>query len=182
MSQTVFPDERIAAIRPTYTEAGSMNLILNTNGTQNQSPLQIHTLLRRLANNHAADLKAIKKRISALTQCLLLPPLPITAGMFLVPLKLRIPRVEGDSTIGYVNLYAVRNVTKCCQPPFQSELQLEGGWKLPVVWGDATVRKHLCQANLLSAAILYQSPVQPEIRIMANKLAEVFDELLRRKK
>ena len=182
MQPPLSKEKQIAAIVPRYTLSGNITVVMNTDGSQATTSLQTRTLLRRLAYSQAFDLHAVKKRSSVLTQRAILQPLPLSAGLVLFPVKTRIPRIPGDTTTGYVNLHAVSKVCEEEAPPYQSLIHLTGGWKLPVIWSAITVKKHLQEAKLSAAAPLPASGSHPELHMIAQKLVEIFYEILTFKK
>lgn len=148
MSQHLVIPERIAAILPCYSATGDTTKIITTDGIIDTTDTRIRTVIRRLAISRATDLAALKKRASCATQSSILQPLPLTPGLVLCPIKVRTPRVAGDTSTGYINYYAVKSVEKDAKTPNQAIICLAGGIRLPVMWTIATVNKHLQNARL----------------------------------
>ncbi|MPM04436.1 hypothetical protein SDC9_50713 [bioreactor metagenome] len=148
MSQHLAKPERIAAILPCYSATGDTTKIITTDGLTNTSDVRIRTIVRRLALSRATDLLALKKRAASATQSSILQPLPLTPGLVLCPVKVRTPRVAGDTSTGYINYYAIKSVEKTSQAPYQAIIILVGGIQLPVLWTVPTVNKHLQNARL----------------------------------
>lgn len=177
---TINPDtnKQIAAIVPRYTDSGSLTVIMNTDGSQGTTSAQTRTLLRRLASKQAFDLSSLQKRSGEITQRRMFQPLPLGTGLLLFPLKVRLPRVAGDTTTGYVNVHALSAITKTTESPYQALLLLKGGWKLPVIWSTDTVKKHVHHAKLSAALPVTATNAPGELQGIAQKLVEVFYEIL----
>jgi hypothetical protein len=77
-------------------------------------------------------------------------PLGISWELVLVPLKVRVPRVEGDSTIGYFNF---SRIEKLYEQGKAALLHLQGGKLIELMWTQPTVSKHLQYAWLIRAMI-----------------------------
>lgn len=148
MSEQLPQPERIAAILPCYSQTVDTTKIITTDGISNTTEIHIRTVVRKIALSRATDLVALKKRTASATQRAIFQPLPLTAGLVLCPVKVRTPRVTGDTSTGYINYYAVRGVEKHGKTPYQAIISLAGGVKIPVLWTTATINKHLQDARL----------------------------------
>lgn len=178
MSESMSSYDRIAAIIPCYTATGDTTTIIATNGSQHANNTRIRTVLGRLARSRAIDLTALKRKAACATEHRIFQPLSLAPGLVLCPLKVRIPRVAGDTSIGYINFHAVTSVTVSHNKPYQSTIKLTGGTELPVLWTPGTVKKHLQHARL---AISYTAPepaMRPELTMIAQKQVEVMYDLL----
>lgn len=187
--------ETIVALIPEYTGTGDQTVLYTAAGDKTVTSLRASTLVRRLARTWTVDLAALKKQTALATQRAILQPLPICPSLTLVPVKVRLPRVPGDSSIGYVNSYCVTRL-EACQPSDspaapKSLICLQGGANIPCFWTSATVRKALQQAQLLTRYTqtakhfrpLKESTVvyDPHLEPIAQKLVEVFYDILRLK-
>lgn len=179
--------ERIAAILPCYSQTGDTTKIFTTDGGCNTTNLRIRTVVHKLALSRATDLVALKKRTAAATQRAILQPLPLTPGLVLCPVKVRTPRVSGDTSTGYVNYYAIRGVEKHNKTPYQAIISLAGGTKIPVIWTAFTVNKHLQDARLALAYSQYPTTAAvhegvktyaPEIVPIIQKFIEVICDIV----
>lgn len=181
---------RIAAILPCYTATGDNTVIVSTDGTTTSLASRIRTVICRLARSRAVDLRSLRASTRAATERKNLEPLPLAPGLVLVPLKVRQPRVAGDTTTGYVNLHAVTAVCVCKTKPYQATVTLSGKTELPQLWTAATVHRQLALARLaastaptsqLSAATAFHETYAgyaPELLTLAVKLVDVFNEIL----
>lgn len=188
MSQHLAKPERIAAILPYYSATGDSTKIITTDGLTDTTNVRIRTVVRRLALSRAADLLALKKHASCATRSSILQPLPLTPGLVLCPIKVRTPRVAGDTSTGYINYYAVKSVEKNDSTPYQATVCLAGGVHLPVLWTVSTINKHLQNARL---ALVYAQQYQradsfnedvrsyaPEIVPIIQKFVEVICDIV----
>lgn len=140
--------EQIAAIVPSYSPCGDHSTIISTDGLTASVNNNVRTLIKQLARGSAIDLPALKARTAQVTNRTILQPLLLAPGLVLVPLKVRKPRVAGDTSTGYVNMHAVTEVERTDKTPYRSTLRLSGGTELPVLWSPATVNKQLQHARL----------------------------------
>lgn len=186
--------ETITALIPEYTDTGDHTVVYTAGGNTSTS-FRTSTLIRQLARTLAVDLSVLKKQTALATQRAILQPLPICPSLTLVPVKVRLPRVPGDSSIGYVNSYGVTGLEAC--EPADSPVEpkclicLKGGERIPCFWTSPTVRKALQQARLLTSyhhTARHCRPVRestvaydPHLEPIAQKLVEVFYDILRLK-
>lgn len=170
--------EHIAAIIPSYTAVGDTTIIIATNGNQRTNNNRIRTVIKRLARSRATDLMALKHQAACATEHRILQPLSLAPGLVLCPLKVRIPRIAGDTSIGYINLHAVTSVMASHNKPYQSTIKLTGGTELPILWTLATVKKHLQHARLAMSYTAPEPTMRPELTMIAQKQVEVMYDLL----
>jgi len=170
--------DRIAAMIPSYTATGDTTTIIEINGNQTVHTTRISTVLKRLAQSQATDLIALKRMATCATEGTILQPLSLAPGLVLCPLKVRVPRVPGDTSIGYINFHAIISVTAHHNKPYQAIVQLTGGTELPVLWTPSTVKKHLQQARLAMSYTAPGSAMRPELTLIAQKQVEVMYDLL----
>ena len=181
---------QIAAIIPYYGLAGDSTRIITRDGGIVTLTSRIRTVIRHLAQSRVVDLAALKTKARLATARQNLSPLPLAPELVLVPLKVRRPRVAGDITTGYINMYAISAVKANRHRPYQATLILAGTTELPVIWTVATVQRQLALARLAAAA-LPPGPAPftgalregyadyaPELLTLAVKLADVFNEIL----
>jgi hypothetical protein len=184
MSHRILPNDQIAAIIPSYTPHGDQAVIISTTGKSTPTGTTIHTVIKRLARSSTTDLIALRAYTAQITQRAILQPLPLAPGLVLVPVKVRQPKISGDTCTGYVNLLAITAVTNNQQPPYRSTLILTGGTELPVVWSTVTIHRHLQHARLVmnqaaNRQTLRENPENyPAIAGIATKLIDVIYEIL----
>jgi len=170
--------DRIAALIPTYTATGDTTTIINTNGSTQTHNTSIHTVLRHLARSQATDLIALKHKAACATGRTILQPLALAPGLVLCPFKVRIPRVAGDTSIGYINFHAVISVTTNPNKPYQSTIKLTGGTERSVLWTPGTVKRYLKDARLVISYTTPDTTMRPELAMIAQKQVEVMYDLL----
>jgi hypothetical protein len=149
MLSQIVPHHNIAAILPCYQTTGDLTTIIMINGHSVTSGLRIRTIINHLAKSRATDLAALKKHTSRTTNQLLLQPLPLEPGLTLFSVKVRKPRLPGDTSTGYINLHAVTGLSQNCAA--QTTIKLLGGTHVPALWSAATIKKHMQSARLASA-------------------------------
>ncbi|MGL5512760.1 MAG: hypothetical protein ACRDBM_05915 [Sporomusa sp.] len=193
MKQTLPAPSCIAAIIPSYKTLGDGTVLITTDGSTTAYNTHIRTIIRRLARQQAIDLAALRARTKIVTDRINLAPLPLTQKLVLVPVKVRQPRVAGDTTIGYVNYYAVKAVTANKNKPCQATILLSGKNKIPVLWTAATVNHQLVLARLTTSPELsfdrpttrafHESGSSYDLALLplAIKLVDVFSEILHMK-
>jgi len=170
--------ENIAAIIPCYTATGDSTTIISTNGSQKTIPRRISTVLQHLARKWTTDLTALKQKATHITDSSILQPLSLAPGFVLCPLKVRIPRIPGDTSIGYINLHAAHSVTESHEKPYQTRIKLIGGVEVSILWKPNTVKKHLQQGKLTTLYTAHNPALHPALTLIAQKQVEVMYDLL----
>lgn len=178
MSEQIPSYHHIAAIIPHYTSSGDTTTIITVDGKQTSTNTRIRTVLRRLAHSRAADLTALKQRTASSTGRVILQPLPLAPGLVLCPVKIRIPRVTGDTSTGYVNFHAVKSVAENADFSYQAIVKLTGGTNIPVLWTRDTVKKHLQSARIAISHTTQSPEAHPDLMPIAHKLVEIIYEIL----
>ena len=178
MDKKLPTSDHIAAIIPCYTATGDTTIIITTNGNQHLLKTHIRTVINRLARRHCIDLVALKQKAKRVTDHALLQPLPLAPGLVLCPIKLRIPRVAGDTSTGYINLHATLTVIAAQNKPFQSIIKLTGGTELPSIWQPSAVKRHLQYARLVLADTASAAQIPTELTLISHKFTELCYALL----
>lgn len=178
MNKQLLLDHSIAAIIPCYTAIGDTTSIITTQGNTETTNTRIRTVITRLARSRAMDLMALKKKATCVTGHTLLQPLSLAPDLVLCPIKLRTPRVAGDTSTGYINFHAVLGVTSSTNKPYQSIIKLTGGTELFTLWKPSTVKKQLQYAKLALSATANSPEMPPELTAISQKLVEVIYALL----
>ncbi|VBB09420.1 Hypothetical protein LUCI_4710 [Lucifera butyrica] len=178
MSERLPLPEKIAALLPTYTAGGDSTSLITTEGATALVSCRIRSLLLRLARSQAKDLTALKRQVACNTRQNILQPLPLSAGLVLFPVKTRRPRVPGDPTTGYINLYAVAGLHKHTGSVCHTVITLSSGMEIPTLWSPATVNRHLLCARLAVAGPPRPAGSRGELGVTLNKLTEVIYEIL----
>lgn len=184
MQQPLPIPQDIAALIPCYTEKGDCTRLLTTNGSTLSLPVRSRAVLHRLARSRATDLAALRHITALKTQRSILQPLPLAPSLLLIPVKVRTPRITGDTCTGYCNYYAVTAVFPCGDHPTHTTLTLTGGHSITALWAPATIRRYMQLARLTACTPHYahvqetEAFYSPDLFTIAHKLAEVFWELL----
>lgn len=151
MNSLLAQPDTIQALLPSYTEQGDCTIIIRADGTRTTWNVRLRAALSRLARSQATDLTALKHNCSQTTNRSILQPLPLAPGLVLFPVKVRIPRIKGDITTGYINLPAVAKVTAGSNQPHQALICLSCGQQVPIIWKTSTVHKQIQLARLAAA-------------------------------
>ena len=179
----------IAAILPCYQTSGDLTTIITIDGESVTGGLRIRTIIKQLAKSRATDLVALKKHTSHMIDQILLQPLPLEPGLTLFSVKVRKPRLPGDTSTGYINLHAVTDISQ--NHAAQTIIKLSGGTHVSALWSVATVKKHMQSARLASVyaphyhhltlpgALLKEvDDTVPNFAPIAQKLVEVIYEIV----
>lgn len=148
MSLTIPECSTIAAIIPYYNSRGDSTSIITTEGRTIDSGGRIRAVISHLARKTAVDLAALRQQSGNTKHCIL-QPLALAPGFVLFPVKVRVPKVPGDPSIGYVNLYATAGIAP--SRSHNTQITLHNGRNIVVLWTAATVKKHMQQAQLAAA-------------------------------
>ena len=186
MYQPLPLDQEIAALIPCYTETGDSTRILTTNGLALTLPVRPRAVLNRIARRRATDLAALRHITSLKTQRSILQPLPLAPNLLLIPIKVRTPRVTGDTCTGYINYYTVLGTAPRQESQVHTVLTLTGGHNIDTLWTPVTINRYLQLARLTAYTYVPQyNTVQgtdtlyaPELLGIAQRLAEVFRDIL----
>lgn len=178
MNQQLPISDQIAAIIPCYTQTGDSTIIITTKGSQQTIPVRVHTIIKRLARNYSMDLIALKQKTMDITDHALLQPLPLAPGLVLCPIKLRTPRISGDTTIGYINFHAALSITGAQNKPYQSIIKLAGGMDLPSLWQPSTVKGHFQDARLVLSHTAPSAEIPFALTLFSQKITEAIYALL----
>jgi hypothetical protein len=152
--------------------------VITTTGNQQVTNTRIRTVLNRLARDSATDLVALKQKATCATDHTLLQPLSLAPGLVLCPIKLRTPKVSGDTSTGYINFHAVISVTSSHNKPYQSLIKLTGGTELFALWKASTVKRHFQDARLALSYTTHSPEIPPELALISHKFMEALYALL----
>ncbi len=141
--------ENLAALSPWYAPDGANSTrIYTTAGAVISDRRTVRWNLRRLARSYCLDLEALRRdcgRYLGLAQGM---PLPFSAALILVPLKMRRPVGRHDGSYGYVNCLAVEELTTTTSPG-KCRLLLRGHHNLECLYTEQTARKKLQRGKIL---------------------------------
>ena len=148
MGETLPEDGRIAALLPTYTSEGDATRLLLVTGEEVLLGVRRRRVLEVLAARHCQSLVLLRQwgghRVSGKNAL----ALAMAPELVLLPLRVRIPKVRGDATLGFINV-ALGDV-ELHPTEAGTELLLPSGQRLASLWQLTTVRRHLIAARLLA--------------------------------
>lgn len=179
----------ISAILPCYTADGDCTEIIAADGTTRTLQRRVRTVLGQIARQQAVDLASLKRQTARATGRANLQVLPLAADLSLFPVKVRTPRVSGDTCTGYVNALTVKAVEKRPRSPYPAVIILPAGREIPSLWTAATVEKYLRAARLLATLprqrvnlALAENPAgygaTEELNILTGKLIDVITDII----
>lgn len=179
MSHTLPPTSEIAAILPEYSSSGDTVFILTRSGAKLPAGLRIKSVLQRLARSQNIDLALLRENTGKILGKSLQQPLKICPELLLIPVKVRKPKIAGDTSTGYINYFAVKDLTARQDSTAGSTVCLCSGQTISVLWSPTTLKRNLKQAELLLSP---KPQEQREVDSIARKLVEVIYEILTLKK
>lgn len=140
--------EELSAIFPNYTASGDITGLYFKTGEVSETPRKIQSLLHLIAASYVCDLTALRHQSRLRTGQAILQPLPFSAQLLLVAVKIRNSRVPGDFTNAYINKYAVEKIQSSSQLPYHTEIFLTGNHRILSLLATKTVQHAMRQADL----------------------------------
>ncbi len=137
-------DEDIAAIEPIYSERGDVTRIYLAHGGERVVDAEVRAVLRALASRHDKTVELMRRHAERYTHRRLYNPLAASAGLVLVPVKMRRPRVKGDAALGHVNVAALHEVAG---DGSGSVISIGAGRRLRTPWSLRTTHRHIEEAE-----------------------------------
>ena len=131
---------RLAALRP----ADRCSEIILCDGTVLEDCRRIRSLVTALARHYAVDLVALRQLCGQLLHRRNYLPLPLAAGLLLVPL----PLAGSPERVGYVNYLCIESIEKTDTPG----IKLTGGAEVNCFLSRATLENRLLAARYAGMA------------------------------
>ncbi|TCP57766.1 hypothetical protein EV586_102210 [Tumebacillus sp. BK434] len=139
----------LAVLAPVYVEGGGdMTRVVTQGGEMWNDPRPVPVVLKGVARHFGVDLTAVRERYGDILGRRLHVPLPFAPRLTLVPVKMRLPRVQKDGTTGYVATHQIervvpgRRTTSCT-------LHLRGGQKVACLQSGEFVVQQLRNARIV---------------------------------
>lgn len=148
--------EGLLALVPVY-ENGYRSAVI-TSQAAHREPRGVPWLLERLAAFYNLDLSLLRRRCAELLDIKSHISMPLNENLVLVPVKVRQAREQGETTMGYVSMLQVKEIT-CAkdEPPWQTRLLLEGGTQLKAINLESTMKTRMEHGQkVLDAYIKHQ--------------------------
>lgn len=102
----------IAAIEPCYGEGGgNATRVYTTDGRTFTDRRRLKSVLEAILRFYTTNLPVIRKKYGGHLQCKHYVPLPLSRDMVLFQFKARAPQFLHDGASGYINYYAVKDIT-----------------------------------------------------------------------
>jgi hypothetical protein len=107
----------LAMLMPIYVPGGGdMTEIVTEGGERWIDPRPVPLVLKSVARYYGVDLVAVRERYGDILGRRLNVPLPLSPHLVLIPLKMRLPRVQKDGTTGYVATRCIERIRPCEEP------------------------------------------------------------------
>ena len=141
-------EKQIAALVPCYHESmGNATEIIYLDGDSAVIPRTVKTVLRNIAAEFTVDLDASRKKYGEMLGCRRAVPVPLSAGMIMFPLKMRKAVSKNDSSRGYINFAAVKEVREAGRAC--SMVILENDRQLKCLHSIKNLNQHLRNCHFL---------------------------------
>ena len=136
-------DWEIEAILPVYTSTGDCTKILLSDGKVLVWNIQMKRVLKLLAEDHCKTLALLRGWAAKRTEVKTAAPLAVDTELVLMPFRCRAPRVEGDNTLGCVNVAAHQPAElREAGTAGSTMIELQDGRKITACWNIKTMRHH----------------------------------------
>jgi hypothetical protein len=139
----------LAMLMPVYVEGGGdMTKIVLRDGTSWLDPRPVKAVLRQVVRYFGIDLTAVRERYGDILGRKLHVPIPLSAHLVLVPLKMRTPRIQKDGTTGYIATHVVQRVipdrasTRC-------KLEVQGNGRVECLQSSGFALQQLRNARIV---------------------------------
>jgi hypothetical protein len=107
------------------------------------------TVIRNIFLKACADRNAVRVKGAEITGKKILVPLYVNSRILLVPLKMRKPVVRGDVSYGYVNYFAIDEIS---EDGLHCRIRFLNGLTLQVLGSGASIRRACGDASMVSKA------------------------------
>lgn len=145
----------VAAFYPEYASGvGDVTRFIMADGEQRIVHRSIRAALLGLTRSFAVDLQRIRQIYGKSVGQRNGIPLPLTAKLVLVPIKVRKPRMIKDGTCGYLNYHQYQKVESWREGDYRSRIILQNGYVLPCTVSTAAVEKQIRNARLVYSEYL----------------------------
>lgn len=147
-------DWEIEAAVPVYTMQGDCTRIYLEGGRVVTLQIQLKRFLIILAKQHCQTLALLRSRAVRETEMRNAAPLAMDPELVLLPFRCRKPRVEGDNTLGCVNVAAVRaEQLQEGRRTGETVIRLSDGACIEVQWCVQTMRHHWRAARMMEGML-----------------------------
>lgn len=104
-------EKSIAALIPCYhNEYGNATEAVFLEEEAVTIPRTVKTVLKNIAKIYAVDLQALRQKYSEILGCSKAIPVPLHSRFILMPVKVRKVVSKNDSSRGYINYFAIKDV------------------------------------------------------------------------
>ncbi|HSW35618.1 MAG TPA: hypothetical protein VLH18_03350 [Candidatus Limnocylindrales bacterium] len=143
----------IVALEPCYgTQGGNATRIYTRQGEILEDKRRLLTILKKTVRYYSLDLTSLRQNYATYLGCNQNAPLPLSAQLVLVPLKMRQPLVENDGADGYVNVCAIIDITDVINEMNGAitgcRLHLIGGHSVTCLFSRKTTEKRTTAGRL----------------------------------
>jgi hypothetical protein len=139
----------LAVLAPVYVEGGGdMTRVVTGSGEMWNDPRPVPVVLKGIARHFGVDLTAVRERYGEILGRRLYVPLPFAPRLTLVPVKMRLPRIQKDGTTGYVTTRLIERVVPGGEST-SCNLILRGGQQVGCLQSSEFVRQQLRNARIV---------------------------------
>lgn len=103
--------KNLVALEPCIAEdGGKTTRIYAAGGETLLAARTMKTVLNQVCHYYDCDPRLLRRKYGELTLCTLKVPLPLSSGLVLIPVKMKLPAFEKDIVTGYINVCAVNKI------------------------------------------------------------------------
>ena len=163
-------DWEIEAAVPVYTSQGDCTKVYLKGGRCLVLQIQLKRFLIILAKHHCQTLALLRSRAMQQTAMKNAAPLAMDTELVLMPFRCREPRVEGDNTLGCVNV-AVVQVEQLEEGRREGEsvIRLPQGECIEVQWCMRTMQHHWRSARMMEGILRERAEAALLRRLLKKK-------------
>ena len=163
-------DWELEAAVPVYTSQGDCTKVYLKGGRCLVLQIQLKRFLIILAKHHCQTLALLRSRAMQQTAMKNAAPLAMDTELVLMPFRCREPRVEGDNTLGCVNVAVVRaEQLEEGRHEGGSVIRLPQGACIEVQWCMRTMQHHWRSARMMEGVLRERSEAALLRRLMEKK-------------
>ena len=163
-------DWEIEAAVPVYTMQGDCTRIYLRGGRVVTLQIQLKRFLIILAQQHCQTLALLRSRAARQTEMRNAAPLAMDPELVLLPFRCREPRVEGDNTLGCVNVAVVRaEQLEEGRRTGEALIRLSEDVCIEVQWCVRTMKHHWRAARMMEGVLRERAEAALLRRLLEKK-------------
>ena len=148
MDENFFKKHEVLAFLPEYLkDIGEGTRIIASKGKDHLVPISLRTFKINICKYYSIDYESIRKRFGKIIGSVNCIPLPINTSKVFVQLKVRKPKLKGDTTMGYIELSSIRSLKRDGNEA--TDIILKNGKVVKVLYKPSTINKHIKNGRLI---------------------------------